>query len=305
MTQTTIEKRDQIVVDPVCGMNVELGVGKPSLFHQDKEYHFCSSGCHDKFDKDPEFYLSGASKRKVQDATVGSVYTCPMHPEIVQDHPGDCPLCGMALEPMGIPTDEPNPELIDFTRRFWISAICAVPLLILTMGPLLGLPVREWIGEQRANWNLIYRATRQQYTHEGFHRRCDAAGPTVTILRVEDYVCGGYTPLSWHSENRFIEGEGKSFIFSLENPLKSPGKFHCVQPEREICGYEKNGPNFGGSGAGLYLSSDRYWCDCLGNPKYPWYEKPNHLHYQCHKFLFDKKYTDGEWNIEVYGLDIS
>ena len=159
MTQTTIEKRDQIVVDPVCGMNVELGVGKPSLFHQDKEYHFCSSGCHDKFEKDPEFYLSGASKRKVQDATVGSVYTCPMHPEIVQDHPGDCPLCGMALEPMGIPTDEPNPELIDFTRRFWISAICAVPLLILTMGPLLGLPVREWIGEQRTIFLELLLAT--------------------------------------------------------------------------------------------------------------------------------------------------
>lgn len=137
------------VVDPVCGMDVILGAGKPSLVHIKKEYHFCSSDCHDKFEADPEFYLSGASKRKSENTPEGALYTCPMHPEIVQDHPGDCPLCGMALEPMGIPTDEPNPELIDFTRRFWVSAVAALPLLILTMGPLLGLPIREWIGEQR------------------------------------------------------------------------------------------------------------------------------------------------------------
>ena len=136
-----------IALDPVCGMQVNKNQGKPVLLIGKSEYHFCSVGCHDKFEVDPEFYLSGANKRKVQDSPEGTLYTCPMHPEIIQDHPGDCPLCGMALEPMGIPTDEPNPELIDFTRRFWISAICAFPLLILTMGPLLGLPIREWIGE--------------------------------------------------------------------------------------------------------------------------------------------------------------
>ena len=135
-------------VDPVCGMNVDINAGKPTLFHEDETYYFCSQSCHDKFEADPEFYISGSHKKRVKVATEGTLYTCPMHPEIIEDHPADCPLCGMALEPMGIPTDEPNPELIDFTRRFWISAIGAIPLLVLTMGPLLGLPIREWIGER-------------------------------------------------------------------------------------------------------------------------------------------------------------
>lgn len=137
-----------ITTDPVCGMDVKTGQGNPSLVLEKTEYHFCSQGCHDKFEVDPEFYITGAHKKRVQVEAEGTLYTCPMHPEIIEDHPADCPLCGMALEPMGIPTDEPNPELIDFTRRFWISAFCAVPLLVLTMGPLLGLPIREWIGER-------------------------------------------------------------------------------------------------------------------------------------------------------------
>ena len=135
-------------IDPVCGMKVDPNADKPHHEHAGYTYHFCSSGCHDKFEADPEFFVTGSHKRKKKVATEGTLYTCPMHPEIVEDHPSDCPICGMALEPMGVPTDEPNPELIDFTRRFWVSAICALPLLILTMGPLIGLNVREWIGER-------------------------------------------------------------------------------------------------------------------------------------------------------------
>jgi len=137
-------------IDPVCGMTVDLDMGKPFYTHAEQEYHFCSQGCHDKFVADPYFYLSGASKRKVKLAPEGTLYTCPMHPEVIEDHPADCPLCGMALEPMGIPTDEPNPELIDFTRRFWISASCAVPLIVLTMGAMVGFNIRRWIGESNA-----------------------------------------------------------------------------------------------------------------------------------------------------------
>ena len=134
--------------DPVCGMSVDPSAGKPHHQLGDDTYHFCSQGCHDKFVADPEFHLTGRHKLKAKTAPEGTVYTCPMHPEIVQDHPGDCPICGMALESMGVPTDEPNPELIDFTRRWWISALCATPLLILTMGPLVGINIREWIGER-------------------------------------------------------------------------------------------------------------------------------------------------------------
>lgn len=82
-------------------------------------------------------------------------YTCPMHPEIVRDEPGDCPKCGMALEPMGVPAtdDEPNPELIDFKRRFWVGAVLSVPLLVLAMGPYVGLGfVRDLLGERATLW---------------------------------------------------------------------------------------------------------------------------------------------------------
>ena len=135
-------------IDPVCGMKVDPNIGKPNLHFDGKNYHFCMQGCHDKFDADPEFYITGAHKRKPKVAKKGTLYTCPMDPEIIEDHLTDCPICGMALEPMGIPTDEPNPELIDFTLRFWVSLACAIPLLILTMGPMIGLNIREWFGER-------------------------------------------------------------------------------------------------------------------------------------------------------------
>jgi Cu+-exporting ATPase len=147
-----IKVTDGTEIDPVCGMSVDPNKNKPSHNHDDTIYHFCSQKCHDKFEVDPEFYITGNHKRKTKKEVAGTEYTCPMHPEIIQDHPGDCPICGMALEPKGIPTDEPNEELIDFTLRFWVSAICAIPLLILTMGPIVGLNIREWFGEKTTIW---------------------------------------------------------------------------------------------------------------------------------------------------------
>ncbi len=147
---THIDKKvaDVTKIDPVCGMSVDTNKNKPTNDHEGTIYHFCSEKCHDKFEADPEFYISGAHKRKTKNVVARVEYTCPMHPEIIQDLPGDCPICGMALEPKGIPTDEPNEILIDFTHRFWVSAFCAIPLLILTMGPMVGLNIREWIGEK-------------------------------------------------------------------------------------------------------------------------------------------------------------
>ncbi len=139
------------VTDPVCGMSVSLGRGKPTLTYKGRDYHFCNPKCHDKFEADPYFYLSGNQNRKkaleAERSATGALYTCPMDPEIVQEGPGTCPICGMALEPMSGVSDEPNHELIDFTRRLWASALAAVPLLILTMGPMVGVPIRDWIGE--------------------------------------------------------------------------------------------------------------------------------------------------------------
>ncbi|MBN9307863.1 heavy metal translocating P-type ATPase [Devosia sp.] len=90
----------------------------------------------------------------------GTKWTCPMHPEIVKDGPGDCPICGMALEPMVASLDDgPNPELVDFTRRLWVSALLSVPILVLAMGGMVGVPVREWIGEDLATWLELVLAT--------------------------------------------------------------------------------------------------------------------------------------------------
>ncbi|MET1413472.1 heavy metal translocating P-type ATPase [Roseibium sp. HPY-6] len=137
--------------DPVCGMSVKLGKGKPALRYKGREYHFCNPKCHDRFETDPYFYLSGNSEKKkrleAEQSGSAALFTCPMDPEIVQEGPGTCPICGMALEPMSGVSDEPNHELIDFTRRLWVSVLAAIPLLILTMGPMVGVPIRDWIGE--------------------------------------------------------------------------------------------------------------------------------------------------------------
>ncbi|MEL6922012.1 MAG: heavy metal-binding domain-containing protein, partial [Pseudomonadota bacterium] len=128
-------------------MSVTLGAGKPSLTHKGTDYHFCNPKCHDRFEADPYFYLSGNNKKKKQVVASDTKFTCPMDPEIVREGPDTCPICGMALEPMDGVADGPNHELIDFTRRLWVSVGAAVPLMVLTMGPMVGLPVRVWLGE--------------------------------------------------------------------------------------------------------------------------------------------------------------
>ena len=128
------------VKDPVCGMTVDPAKTQHHAWHDGEEFHFCSAGCRTKFLADPERYLSD-SPRPEPEATPGAMWTCPMHPQIRREGPGTCPICGMALEPEE-PTldDKPNPELVDFTRRLWVSAILTVPLLAVSMGAeMLGL----------------------------------------------------------------------------------------------------------------------------------------------------------------------
>ena len=147
-------------IDPVCGMSVDTEAGKPQLNHKNETYHFCGQGCHTKFSADPYFYLSG--NKKLQQAAMANsskMYTCPMDPEIVQEGAGTCSICGMALEPMDGIAEGPNEELIDFTRRLWVSVLAAIPLLILTMGPMVGLPIREWLGETFSKWAELILAT--------------------------------------------------------------------------------------------------------------------------------------------------
>lgn len=125
------------VKDPVCGMTVDPAVSSHHFDGDSQIYHFCSAGCLSKFKADPQLYLHGSERPTVraEDVAEGTIWTCPMHPEIRQLGPGTCPICGMALEPLE-PTldDKPNPELIDMSRRFWVSAILSIPLVILTLG---------------------------------------------------------------------------------------------------------------------------------------------------------------------------
>jgi len=145
---TTINEHDpQTAVDPVCGMKVKMADDARSSRFGGERWFFCSDGCQARFDADPYFYTSGNAAKSNRDAHPGTQWTCPMHPEIVRDEFGSCPICGMALEPM-LPSDEPNEELADFSRRMWISAAAAIPLVILTMGELVGLPVRDWLGHR-------------------------------------------------------------------------------------------------------------------------------------------------------------
>jgi P-type Cu+ transporter len=139
-------------VDPVCGMDVDRAGARHFLRHDGQKQYFCSAGCQQKFEADPERYTG--AKAPPAPMPRGTQYTCPMHPEIIRDGPGSCPICGMALEPMGVPTGEegPNPELVDFTRRLWLSAVLSLPLLVIAMAPMFGLPVHDWIGEPLAGW---------------------------------------------------------------------------------------------------------------------------------------------------------
>ncbi|MCD1625327.1 heavy metal translocating P-type ATPase [Seohaeicola saemankumensis] len=144
--------------DPVCGMTVAIKADGHRAAFDGETFHFCSETCQQKFKADPWFYASGRAARRKTAKKDNAQYTCPMHPEIIRDAPGACPICGMALEPM-VPSDAPSEELTDFTRRMWISAAAAMPLVILTMGELVALPVRDWIGHQNASYLEFALAT--------------------------------------------------------------------------------------------------------------------------------------------------
>ncbi|MGJ5092189.1 heavy metal translocating P-type ATPase [Bradyrhizobium oligotrophicum] len=124
---------DAKVIDPVCGMSVDPATSKHRFEHAGHTFHFCSAGCRTKFAAEPDKYLG--EREPPPEMPAGTIYTCPMHPEIRQEGPGTCPICGMALEPDVISLDDaPNPELADMTRRFWIGAVLAAPVVVLEMG---------------------------------------------------------------------------------------------------------------------------------------------------------------------------
>jgi P-type Cu+ transporter len=151
MNETAL-KDAHMATDPVCGMMVDTHAGKPTEAFRGNTYFFCSEGCRTKFAADPTRYLDKAGEPEPLPA--GTLYTCPMHPQIVQEGPGPCPICGMALEPMGaLPEDTDNPELIDFTRRLWVGAPLALALLALDMGAhVFGIDLLPFLSPQAEQW---------------------------------------------------------------------------------------------------------------------------------------------------------
>ena len=146
------------VRDPVCGMLVDPHTTRHRLQFEGRTYYFCSAGCLSKFEAEPRKYLGREAKTEAA-VPEGTIYTCPMHPQIRQVGPGSCPICGMALEPVIAAADTgPNPELADMTRRFWIGAILTLPVVVLEMGfHLTGLG--HYISHSTSNWLQMLFAT--------------------------------------------------------------------------------------------------------------------------------------------------
>ena len=153
-SHATVAPDNSMVKDPVCGMSVDPETSRHRHELDGTTYHFCSDRCRSRFAQDPGKFLDPDANAAAE-VPHGAIWTCPMHPEVQQEGPGTCPICGMALEPADPMIEEgPNPELIDMTRRFWISAALSLPLVLLTMGAdLLGwspLPMQAAVWLQLA-----------------------------------------------------------------------------------------------------------------------------------------------------------
>ena len=161
---------DNLVKDPVCGMEVDPDQAEHSAEYGGHTYYFCCDGCREQFVAAPEKYLEPAAAGSlempdmrdfpdVSEVPAGTIYTCPMHPEIRQIGPGNCPICGMALEPV-VATAEtgPNLELIDMSRRFWVGLAVTIPVFLLEMAGHV-FDLGTVIGQQTSNWIQLVLAT--------------------------------------------------------------------------------------------------------------------------------------------------
>jgi Cu+-exporting ATPase len=153
------EPKPGMAKDPVCGMDVDPHTAKHRAEHAGRTYYFCAAGCRTKFLADPAKYLSPAEQRHAP-VPEGTIYTCPMHPEVRQIGPGACPICGMALEPQIVTADAhgSHGELDDMTRRFWIGLALALPVVVLEMGG----HIFQWhatISPTLSNWLQMLLAT--------------------------------------------------------------------------------------------------------------------------------------------------
>ena len=158
---------DGKAIDPVCGMTVTIDTAKHVLSDvpaAGDAHYFCSAGCKGKFELRPELYLDPdlrAETEKMKAAAAGSsTFTCPMHPQIEQDHPGSCPICGMALEPKGVSlSDGPSEEYVDFRKRFVVALVLTIPLFLIAMGRHLFPEQATIISAHWLDWAELVLAT--------------------------------------------------------------------------------------------------------------------------------------------------
>ena len=211
--------------DPVCGMAVTAD--SPHRHeHRGHSHYFCSARCRERFIADPDAYLEPSAPPK---APPGTIYTCPMHPEIRQDHPGDCPKCGMALEPeMPVQDEEDNPELTDFRRRFWWTLPFTAVVFVLAMfghgqGILdpaihnwvelvLSLPVVLWAGAVffRRGWQSILNRSPNMWTLIGL------GTGAAFVYSLAATVVPGWFPASFQEQGRVaVYFEAAVVIISL------------------------------------------------------------------------------------------
>ena len=149
----------QVNKDPVCGMSVDPEHAAGSYEYNGTTYYFCSTHCLHRFQENPEQFPRKESPAQIK--RVAQKYTCPMHPQIVRDGPGSCPICGMALEPMVATLDEEeNPELASMTRRLWVSAILSLPVLAIGMSELIpGQPLQRAVPMSTLAWLQLLLAS--------------------------------------------------------------------------------------------------------------------------------------------------
>jgi len=186
--------------DPVCGMTVDPKTSKHRFEYRGQTLHFCCAGCRTKFAADPAKYLDKDKPPESAPAPAGTIYTCPMHPEIRQAGPGSCPICGMALEPDVVSLDAaPNPELADMSRRFWIGAVLSVPPVVLEMGAHLAGP-DGLIDPTLSNWIQLVFTT------------------PVVLWAGWPFVVRGWQSLVTRNLNMFTLiaiGTGVAYVYSL------------------------------------------------------------------------------------------
>jgi Cu+-exporting ATPase len=200
------------VRDPVCGMSVDPATSKHRFDHKNETFHFCSASCRNKFAADPAKYLdkhTSQAETPHADLPAGTIYTCPMHPQIRQVGPGTCPICGMALEPEVASLDTaPNPELADMTRRFWIGAVLSVPPVVLEMGGHL-VGGHGLIDPTLSNWIQLVFAT------------------PVVLWAGWPFFVRGWQSLLTRNLNMFTliaMGTGVAYVYSLIGTV-APGVF--------------------------------------------------------------------------------